>query len=73
MLTTNHSPNTRENGYMREWLADIVTGFQKDATERGVPLDVIGHDETTQMLHHNWFTPSKAFFINLCQTLIFFC
>lgn len=58
-FTAPHSANTRENGYMRDWLADIITDFQKDATERGVEMDVIGHDDSIEILEHKWFTPSK--------------
>lgn len=55
-----HSANTRENGVMRDWLATVVTDFQKDATKRGLQMDIVGHDDSVGIIEHNWFTPSKV-------------
>lgn len=58
-----HSANTRENGVMRDWFATLVTDFQKDATDRGVPMDVIGYDPSRDIISHEWFTTSKCHII----------
>lgn len=58
-FTSPHSANTRENGAMRDWFVSIVTGFQNDATERGLQMDVIGYDPSVDIIPQDWFTPSK--------------
>lgn len=54
-----HSANTRENGVMRDWLASVTTGLQQEALDKGLKLDVIGHDDSKDIIKQDWYTPSK--------------
>lgn len=54
-----HSANTRENGVMREWLVSVAKGLQQEATENGLKVDVVGHDDSIDIIKQDWFTPGK--------------
>lgn len=62
-FTAPHSANTRENGVMRDWLASVSYDMQKDATARGLQMDVIGNDTSEAVVPQDWFTDSKFFFL----------
>lgn len=61
-FTAPHSANTRENGVMRDFLANVAYDFQKEATAKGLKMDVIGHD-TSSVYSEDWIRPSKFLYL----------
>lgn len=65
-FTAPHSANTRENGVMRDWLASVSLDMQKEATARGLQMDVIANDTSEAVIPQDWFSESKCLMCVVC-------
>lgn len=59
-LTEPHPVNSREIINMQNWLVSVVEGFQAEAAERNVQIDVVANDSSSRVVAKaNWFSESK--------------
>lgn len=58
-FTAPHSVNSRENEVMRGFLAGVALDLQKEATEKGLKMDVIDRDTSKDVFSESWYTPGK--------------
>ncbi|KAI8638434.1 hypothetical protein BD408DRAFT_423060 [Parasitella parasitica] len=65
-----HSANTRENGLMRDWIASVATDMQKEATARGLEMDVIGNDTSEAIIPQDWFTENEHWFVHSRNVIV---
>ncbi|KAI8094094.1 hypothetical protein BDF21DRAFT_375030 [Thamnidium elegans] len=65
-----HSANTRENGVMRDWLVSVAKDLQQEATENGLKMDVIGHDDSIDIIKQDWFTPDEHWYVESRNVIV---
>ncbi|GAN08298.1 Zn-dependent exopeptidase [Mucor ambiguus] len=69
-FTAPHSGNTRENGVMRDWLASVSQDLQKEATARGLQMDVIANDTSEAVIPQSWFNENEHWFIHSRNVIV---
>jgi hypothetical protein len=65
-----HSANSRQNGYMRDWISTIAEELQEEAAQKGVVVDVIGKDASKLAFRQDWFKQQEFWFVDSRNVIV---